>query len=392
MKHLKNVCVKLGLITLSLLTGLFVSECILRIVTVKSGGLTKLTQIPSGHTEFDKITDWKSLENSTDCPFKPNQLVTDFITNSHGFLSEDLAYKKPDGVKRILYLGDSFLTVTPYKFHFIPIIETSLNQKMSPNKVESINLGIACTGTSVYQKAFEVEGSLYSPDVVVVNVFVGNDFTDDQINSLLLSKHAQLNKNPLRIFYDLKTVAFIKNMFIVLTEYLPQQNRRVTTSSKTTQAISYDPFAPTFSPDRFLEIEQQRSEIIKIGSPIYLDFSLIQNNLLDMKKRASTLNAKFVVVIIPDEMQVNKALYNEIVSRSPTRLYDIHQPQQVLKDFLDQNNIEYVDLLSYFEAEDNPQRYYQPNDTHFNSLGNNRTAEILSPVLYNMLNEIDLVK
>lgn len=386
MNYLRAAGIKLLIVFLSVLAGLFFAEIILRIVTIQSSGLTKLTQIPTGKTEFDKIVDWKSLQNSTECPLRPNQLVTDFVTNSHGFLSEDIPYKKANNVKRILYLGDSFLTTTPYKYHFIPIIETNLNRKISPSKIESINLGIACTGTGVYRKAFEVEGGLYNPDVVVVNIFVGNDFTDDQANSSLLSKRDTRNKNPLKVFDNLKVVAFIKNMYIILTEYLPQQYRYTTTSSKKTQGFSYDPFTPTFSSARYLEIERQRSEIIKVGSPVYLNFPLIQKNLLDIKKISEKLKTKIVVVIIPDEMQVNNALLKQIISHSPEQTYDIHQPQKVIIEFLNQNNIAYIDLLSYFELEDNPQQYYQPNDTHFNSLGNNRTAEILIPVLYTMLN------
>jgi hypothetical protein len=377
----KKISVKLCLIILSVLTGLLVTECILRIVLIKSGGLTKLTQLPSGRTEFDKITDWKSLSDSTDCPLKPNQFVTDITTNSHGFLSKEIPYKKPSDVKRILYLGDSFLTTTPHKYHFIPQIENYLNERMSPNIIESINLGIACTGTSVYKKAFEVEGGLYNPDAVVVSIFVGNDFSDDMDNAGLLNKRRPTNNNPLKLLNSLKVVAFIKNMHILLTEYSPQQ-RKVQNKSNPDETAFYSPLTPTFTDEHYLKIEQHRSEIIKVGSLIYKNKPLIESNILEMKRRADMLGATLIVVIIPDEMQVNTTLLNNLKNLAPTSTYDIHQPQRVLGKFFEENGIDYVDLLQYFETENDAVKYYQPNDSHFNSIGNKRVAEILMPILH----------
>ena len=382
------------LLIISSLIAIMIIELILRLVEYKFDTIKKLTYSPYKKTGIDKIVDWQSLQYTTGCALLPNQKISDFSTNSHGFLSEEISYYNPLGAKRIVFLGDSFLTTTPFRYHFIPLIHAEIKAAFAPMPVQSINLGIACTGTSVYRKVFEVEGVHYKPDIVVVNLFVGNDFTDDMSNIKNINETYRSNENQLtKKLYNIRIFALLKNMSVILAAYMPSRPYPVPLDgirafgdwTKSNSNEEDDPFAPSFSKEQHLKIEKRRSEILLPNSYIYENMPLIKNNLLHIKNLALSIGADVLIVIIPDELQVNKTLRDEVNNLTPENVYNIRYPQKQLIQFFTENQIDYIDLLEYFERDPYPETYYKPRDTHFNAIGNKRVSEILSPKLQKIL-------
>lgn len=98
-----------------------------------------------------------------------------------------------------------------------------------------------------------------------------------------------------------------------------------------------------------------------------------------MKRLAEENGAKFLVLIIPDELEVNPSLLEQTLNYAGVSRgeFDLGLPGRILKDFFTENKVDYIDLLSYFKTDSQSQVLYQPQDSHFNSLGNKRVAEIL---------------
>ncbi len=98
-----------------------------------------------------------------------------FPLNSKGFHDTKHPMEKPKDSFRIVALGDSFaFGVVPYQYNFLTKVEDKFKQNHSANEV--INMGIGATGVRSYLSVLATEGLDYNPDMVVVNLFIGNDF------------------------------------------------------------------------------------------------------------------------------------------------------------------------------------------------------------------------
>jgi len=97
--------------------------------------------------------------------------------NRHGFRDEELPPAKGAGELRILCLGDSFVEGVGVEVEdrFCDIAEHELTRRRG-GPVVAINAGQMATGPSEYFRNLVDFGVALEPDLVVVAIFVGNDF------------------------------------------------------------------------------------------------------------------------------------------------------------------------------------------------------------------------
>ena len=103
----------------------------------------------------------------------------EFTTNRQGFRNyRDFEYDKPDGVTRIVVLGDSHTQgfEVHQDFTFSSIIEKYLDQQGI--KAEVLNTGVSGFSTGEALLLLENELLKYQPDYVVLG-FYANDFQDN---------------------------------------------------------------------------------------------------------------------------------------------------------------------------------------------------------------------
>jgi lysophospholipase L1-like esterase len=98
-------------------------------------------------------------------------------TNRAGFRDLEREYAKPDGVKRVAALGDSFIEAVqvPLEKTATQLLERKLNAprgrgSTSPPKWEVLNFGISSFSVGQYLLAWEQHARQYAPDYVVVFV------------------------------------------------------------------------------------------------------------------------------------------------------------------------------------------------------------------------------
>lgn len=286
-----------------------------------------------------------------------------FKLNSHGFKDEEFSEKK-DNTYRILGIGDSFsFGVVPYKYNYLTLIESRLYLKNA--NIEVFNMGIPSTGPKDYLSLLVKEGLALQPDMVLLSFFVGNDFEQSKKRKL----------------YEYSYVASLLHYIINLQ---PKYGGRIIHGKG-----KYCDDCPSFTYEEYLKIESQRSLIyLKRNSqfPKLLDRALYYLNRI--KKICEKKGFDFVVVIIPDELQINQDLWREIRDAYYPNIerykWNLTRPNRILSNELNKLSIDNIDLYEYF-AEASSQQLYRPRDTHWNIAGNKLAANVIEKYIHKYL-------
>lgn len=126
--------------------------------------------------------------------------TTSVSTNSHGWRSRETSLAKPEGVYRVLVLGDSFMAGLQVQDHetFSSVLEAGLNQQGLRSRVEVINFGVPSWGTDQEYLALREYGLDFMPDLVLLAFYSQNDVSDNY--SVLLSRGSTYPKP----FFDIQ--------------------------------------------------------------------------------------------------------------------------------------------------------------------------------------------
>jgi hypothetical protein len=102
-----------------------------------------------------------------------------------------------------------------------------------------------------------------------------------------------------------------------------------------------------------------------------------------MRDVARQAGAELLVVLIPDEAQVDVALEDTIAratGMAPGDL-DFARPTDVIARALAEKDIAAIDLLPAFAGASPTTRLYKPRDTHWNVAGNRLAADVIGAAL-----------
>ncbi len=116
--------------------------------------------------------------------------------NSGGLRDVEHSLQKPEGVFRIAVLGDSFTEALQVQMEesFPKVLETMLNKERGElfrgRSVEVLNFGISGAGTLKEKLILEKKAMPYTPDMVILAFFAGNDVRNNS---------CELERDPFRI-------------------------------------------------------------------------------------------------------------------------------------------------------------------------------------------------
>lgn len=173
---LKHIAQNLALIGLGTVVALLVGEILTRAIrppsTVEYQIDPEIGQmlVPNQTTRFlSQTAVWMGREF--------DQTVT---TNGAGFHDVEHTVEKPEGVYRIVVVGDSVIEGLQVAVEdgFTQQCERMLNEQIAARHVEVINLGISGSGPAQYYRRLEKKGLPYKPDLIVMAVLPDNDFWD----------------------------------------------------------------------------------------------------------------------------------------------------------------------------------------------------------------------
>lgn len=190
-------------------------------------------------------------------------------TNSHGWRDVECDYKRTPGRARIVALGDSFTFGhgVDYGERFTERLEDQLAD------TEVVNMGVCAYGTDQELLAWESEGQRYSPDVVLLTVFLGNDLADIRLeySSGWSKPYFLLHDDELELVKPHKSLAVTIRTSSYLAEWISQ---RLTSNSP----------------------RQRQAQAWESGDPLPLFSALVKR----LEARVEAQGAKLLVLIVHD--------------------------------------------------------------------------------------------
>ncbi len=294
---------------------------------------------------------------------KPNAPDYDFKLNSQGFKDLEFTVEKPAGINRILGIGDSFAYgVVPYQYNYLTVLEEKLNK--SGQKTEVINMGIPGMGPRDYLSILVNEGLQLKPDRVILSFYIGNDFLDNYMTAHLRTEEKSY------------IIALIKSLIKIQTHY---QGKVLNPTN-----IKYQDNQPTLDEAKYLKDTVNKSNMFVRNPADGIFKSFVEDavqDLIKIKQIADSQKIPLTIVIIPDEVQVNSQLQQQVKTAfapNDPNLLDFELPNRMLTERLQQANIDYLDLLPEFIVASKKTPLYKPNDTHWNIAGNRLAAELIT--------------
>ncbi|RLB83633.1 MAG: hypothetical protein DRH17_01815 [Deltaproteobacteria bacterium] len=354
---LQNLLIVCGSILLFLLG----AEGTLRILYPKA--LNVHYNFPHGFfCKRDPLLGWIGQPNISGVMSYPAEDMDDLhvVMNTEGFWDRTHKTPKSPGVKRLLFLGDSFTIGWGIRQEerFTNIIKDRLSADC-----EVINMGMWGYSTDQELLVFTEKGLKYRPDVVILVMFL-----DDLFCSRLFSVNDGIYIKPKFALspnddLELCNVPVPDNhgrsvlLNMVLTRFYKLRNRLE------------------------MGVEFDRRGWLSVFDKAYLKqkgYYLSLRLLSEICAVAKGHNMKFLVVIVPwkDQLRAHPiyAAKNGYAGIPPGRL-DFSLPQRVVTLFCEKMGIPVLDLLPVFKEHDCPERLFFKHDCHWTKAGHRLAAE-----------------
>jgi hypothetical protein len=317
-------------------------------------------------------------------PFKMGTLVEDEVFGAvpGGFEAYTAAAKGPD-LKRMLLLGDSFSEGSGARSRsegFAGLLARRLKDEATG--WELVNAGVRGWGSTMERHLLEHEGGRLEPDLVIVQVFLGNDITD----ATGITKVVLFSGVPVREYYVRSrtnrmltwarihsrlahvVVSGVTNVPLLLA-------RRDATPPYPDVAWRTLIRRPPWTDGVLYALSRGTDEFYESGMVKLLE------NLESMADWCRSADSALLVFLIPSRLQVIDDL-----RRYAFELNGIDEAEADPKKFnrrivshLTERNIDVIDLTPLIEARpsDAPLLYHTGPDNHFNDAGHRFAADVL---------------
>jgi hypothetical protein len=280
--------------------------------------------------------------------------------NAFGFNDVDHPDRKAGGVSRVAIIGDSFV------FGVVPRAAnvTAVLQRMADaanEKIEVLNMGIPGAGPKNYLRMIGKDAVDRHADIVGVVLFVGND---------VVQAHPDFET---RLWLgDAHDVLVRPYAFGWSAEYAVSYRVARAAARRLRERLAGS-HAGTFSRQTFLEIERQRAEIFATEpSRLVRDsYAALVEIAARMSVTAQTHAMQLVVILAPDEIQVEEGLQAEVLHAFGLRAaaYDFNALPGRLERDLEAIGIPTLNLLPAFKHHHDRESLYAKQDTHWNEAG-----------------------
>jgi lysophospholipase L1-like esterase len=290
--------------------------------------------------------------------------------NRHGHRDDAVALKKPPGTFRILVLGDSFTVGASVRQEeaYPQRLETLLNQSAT-GRIEVVNAGVGGWDSFQYAQYYEHAGHRFSPDLVIIGFFVSNDaYTSNLAVSDLPT--AVMGRRVERVAAQdplVRVKIFAYERLHLARFFFNRAQGHVLHDSAARERDGCQDFSRAY-----LLIQSTRlpNHGVEDGTRRALAGKNIAQ-IVRVRDLAADAGIPVIVVLIPDESQINAALQRTIVRPDAWDRYDFDMPQAMIVPMFADHGIPIIDLLPLFRAD--PRCLYR-NDTHWTPAGHELAA------------------
>jgi hypothetical protein len=363
---------------------LAVCEAALRLGRLASPRLRALLYQPTARTELERYGSTAELLAAGYFGYHPYGATRGFTLNSRGFRTREYRDEKAPGTYRVIVLGDSFTfdsSSVPYDWMWHQraghLLATDAGRR-----VEVLSLSAPAVGPRFLLRLWQLEGRHLHPDLVVLGFFVGNDFTDEAGTPLENSESAALARWSYTFRLLRNVVRLQRQARSTAAGLLPDDDgggKRPGGVEDPDYPARYDDEASTLGAVQYRRVERQRLRLM--AGPDAERFSALCADaarvVRDLGRDVEAHGARFIVMLIPDEAQVDTDLRRRLLPTRERQALDLGRPQRCLAAALDEADLPYLDLLPAFRAAA-AQRLYRPRDTHWNAAGNRLAGDRLA--------------
>jgi hypothetical protein len=287
--------------------------------------------------------------------------------NSHGLRDPERPREKPPGVRRVLVLGDSFTfgSALAAEDGFCRRLE----RRLGPG-VEVIDAGVPRYSTAHEARWLERDGLAWSPDVLVVAFFVGNDPWENLVG---IGGHALRVRDGELVEHDRRERSAWRELrnrsrLYRLLKQLPRLLRD--------RLAGEDPLERAYH-----ELEAERLAVcLRAEGSSWVEAWTRTREALE-RIRALAGPRPVVLLLVPDEFQVDARLRAAVCARYglDEAAYDLDRPQARLAALAGELGFHVVDPLPELRRRTEAgERLYLPLDSHWNAAGNQVAAEALA--------------
>ncbi|MEN8188979.1 MAG: hypothetical protein ABFS19_03975 [Thermodesulfobacteriota bacterium] len=284
---------------------------------------------------------------------KPQGGDFSFRLNKDGFKDIDFS-QKTSGRYRIVAVGDSFaFSSVPYEKSFLTLLEEKLQR--GDEQVELLNMGIPSIGPQDYLSLLYREGLKQKPDMVLLSLFIGDDFSAAGGKELC----------------DYSALCSLGQRFIELTRDYPGRTYHGN--------VNYCDNCPILPKKVFLAYLAERAYLFdKRDERFGGQLENLLSTLKTIRDLCAAENVRLVVLLLPSVIQFDRELGDEIRKRKniDQSEWDLSRPNRSLGAELEHQEITFFDLLP--PLTDQPHPLYKVNDVHWNLNGNQQAADIVS--------------
>lgn len=395
---------KLGIVLVTLLLTLALLEIITRLLHLGTGGFW----------EPYALYGWRNIPNADGWESCYGECAVHVRINSQGLRDREIPYAKATGQQRILFLGDSITAgmQVPLEMTFAKQLETSLQQAQTAGQWEIVNASVNGFGTDNELLFYRLEAHKYTPDVVILSVYLANDiynnsrvlelrtggqahkpyFTLDEDGRLqlqnfpvpntdtftvrvgtYLKKHFQLPRFVAQVLDLRRQVPGFLNPVVELLsgkrgvpESTPTPiNTAGETGTTTTPAEVVTAVDDAASPPTICDADY--------APEIAAAWDITRAIIRQLRQEVEANGAKLAVILIPAAPQ--------IVPPTGDGAWYCERPNLEMTNFLAAEGVPYLDLLYPFREHilAGGERLYYQRDFHLNEAGHTLAARELFP-------------
>jgi hypothetical protein len=340
----------------------------------------------------------------------PHRAWYNHWSNALGFHDEEFVEPKPRGRVRVLAVGDSFtFGLVPYPQGVMTLTEAGLRVACPGQDLDLLNMGLIGAGVPEYRTLVELGVARFAPDVVLVNLFAGNDPPDvhrhvhdrSPVERILRRSHAwTFGKNLLRARGGLRDPE------------LPARVGHARPAGGGPRGGALVDPGDRFAPDdpalvgpilsepayeRVLQFDLGRFYRPADDGDLRAAWQPMLAELDTLRAAARKAGAVVALAILPSVLQVDRALRSETVARMASSLryrglsegqIDPRLPNGMLDEYARARGIPLVDMTARFAAASGAgatEPLYKRRDSHWTPRGNSLAAgelvDFLAPLV-----------
>jgi hypothetical protein len=373
---MKNFLKNTLLVFLSLAIGIFLCELAIRLIAPQRFDSYRPIYDPDDELVYKLKKNYKAVYAQPEFEIREE-------TNSIGLRDHEIASKTPDCF-RILGLGDSFSYSNSVNLEdtYFKRIESCLNASTG-RKFEVVDAAVPAYSVIQEVRYFKRDGIMLKPDMVLLGFYVGNDFQDsyelfDSLGNPTISVadgHIITNDRFPSARYDrqerwLRTATLSLRMFLASHSALYIFLRERFSEFLWRMGLRNNPPPPDFCAKSF-SLEMQKG------------WKLVQQLLLELAAFTSQHHVRLIIVALPTQYQVHEELWRHHFSTFglDPNLYDLSKPQEILKEFCEQHQIEYIDVMPAMRSVGKERRLFYPIASYMNPEGHQLVADVVCKYL-----------